>query len=605
MGQLFHILRRNEASVMPHHLLFYDCETRAVELGPTSEKHLLRLGVVNRWRKATKRDRELNHTFTFRSAFDFWEYVESCTRPGTKLILLAHNQHFDFTAVNGFQELASRGWSMQRPVLSSGLFIVSFVRDQAKIQVLDLGNWFPFPLWMLGKRIGLHKLEIDFDTCTEKELELYCRRDVDILQRTFLNWLQFLDSNDLGNFRNTISSQAMQAYRHRFMQQELFIHANPDAILLERESYRGGRTECFHIGHVKGPLWYVDFNSLYPSVMQNHLFPRKLVAVERFPTRKGLIRAMDRFLVIARVDIKIKRPAIAYRAKRLVFPVGEFTTTLTTPELQWVLENGRILNVDQYVMFEYAPIFKKYVTEVFKLRRGFQRDEDVVGDFMAKQLLTSLYGKFGQKEQIMRKVGNAPPEMVEVRSAYNVDDHQRFELVTFGGSCYMKMPGEKESRHSFPAISSFVTAYARMKLWRAMEQAGRENVFYCDTDSLFVNEEGFNNLENLIHPSKLGHLKVKGESDGMFIFGAQDYEFGSKSVIKGIRKDAIELKPGFFRQARFLKFRSLLRRGSLDAPIVEMRTKHLRRRYRKGVVHRDGSVTPFVMPVERPSPFYS
>lgn len=589
----------------PSHLLFYDCETRAIELGPFAEKHFLRLGVVNRWQKATKSHPELRRSFTFRSVFDFWEYVESCTRPGTKLILLAHNQHFDFTTVNGFQELASRGWSMQRPVLSSSLFIVSFVRDKAKIQVLDIGNWFPFPVAMLGDRIGLPKLKIDFDTCTEKELERYCRRDVDIISQTFHSWLQFLESHDLGNFRNTISSQAMQAYRHRFMRHKILIHANPDATLLERESYRGGRTEAFHIGAVEGPLWYVDFNSLYPSVMQNNLFPRKLVAVERFSNRKGLLRAMDKFLVVARVKVKISEPAVAYRAKRLVFPVGEFTTTLTTPELQWVLEHGRILDVDQYVMFEYAPLFKQYVTEIFKLRRGFQRHEDIIGELMAKNLLTSLYGKFGQKEQIMRKVGKAPSEMTEVRKSYDVTSRQFSELVTFGGACYQRIPGEKESRHSFPAISSFVTAYARMKMWRAMEQAGRQNVFYCDTDSLFINEEGFDNLENLIHPWKLGYLKIKGQADGMFIFGTQDYEFGGKSVIKGIRKDAIELKPGFFRQARFLKFRSLIRRGSLDAPIVEMRTKHLRRAYKKGVVHRDGSVTPFVMPVPRPSPFYS
>ncbi|GAJ18368.1 unnamed protein product, partial [marine sediment metagenome] len=39
-----------------------------------------------------------------------------------------------------------------------------------------------------------------------------------------------------------------------------------------------------------------------------------------------------------------------------------------------------------------------------------------------------------------------------------------------------------------------------------MQQVGKENYFYCDTDSLFVNEEGLCRLQNKIDSVCLGSL---------------------------------------------------------------------------------------------------
>lgn len=589
---------------MPGHIFFYDCETLAFKIGPTEAKHLLKLGVACYWRRPYYRHLEKEEWLTFREPSEFWDFVESKARAKTKILVIAHNQHFDFAVVDGFRELASRGWSIQRPALGSDIFIVSFTKNGAKIQVLDSTNWFKFSIRTLGDRLGLPKLTINFGDCSEDELETYCTRDVQILKRTFLEWCDFLEEQDLGNFRPTISSQAMQAYRHRFMPYQIFIHAHPDAISLERASYRGGRAECFFIGDIKTKLYHLDFNSLYPSVMKTHLYPHKLVFVQRHPTRERLERALQRYLVIAKLRIKIEEPGIAYRANRLVFPIGEFEATLTTPEILWVKDHGSILKVGQYSQYEGAPLFRTYVQELFQLRRQFQIHEDRVGDLMTKLMLNSLPGKFGQKQNRMVKLGQADPSQVEVSKAYWVEKKQFFDQVTFGGASYMVDRTDKEARHSFPGISAFVTAYARMKLWRTIKKAGRSNVFYCDTDSIFTNQEGFDKLEKLIHPTDLGRLKVKGVADKMTIFDVQDYEFGSKQTIRGVKADAVELKPGFFRQARFLRFRSLARRKSLDAPIVQQWTKQLRRRYRKGTVNPDGTVTPFVLPVTPPHPLF-
>ncbi|MBA7571642.1 hypothetical protein ES708_13408 [subsurface metagenome] len=148
---------------------------------------------------------------------------------------------------------------------------------------------------------------------------------------------------------------------------------------------------------------------------------------------------------------------------------------------------------------------------------------------------------------------------------------------------------------SFPAIAAHVTGYARMYLWSLMQQAGWGNYFYCDTDSLIVNEVGLCRLQNKIDKSLLGGLKIDSVGSTVLLRGLKDYSFGAKTVIKGIRKNAVKLATGVYSQEKWPSFRGLLRSGQPEDYIVETVTKHLTRNYTKGDVNLDGVVRPYVL----------
>ncbi|GAH30349.1 unnamed protein product, partial [marine sediment metagenome] len=111
-----------------------------------------------------------------------------------------------------------------------------------------------------------------------------------------------------------------------------------------------------------------------------------------------------------------------------------------------------------------------------------------------------------------------------------------------------ELKGYKESFNSFPAIAAHVAALGRLHLWRLMKMAGKENYFYCDTDSLLVNNEGLQNLSKELDNDKLGSLKVIEETDSANIKGLKDYTIGDKTAIKGIRKLAIQIEDGVYEQ---------------------------------------------------------
>ena len=156
------------------------------------------------------------------------------------------------------------------------------------------------------------------------------------------------------------------------------------------------------------------------------------------------------------------------------------------------------------------------------------------------------------------------------------------------------MTGHGESFDSFPAIAAHVTAYARMYLWQLMQQAGYGNYFYCDTDSLIVNEVGLCNLQNKRSEVLLGGLKIDSVGSAVQLRGLKDYSFGVKDVVKGVTKNAVKLREGVFRQEQWPSFRGLLRSDDPNVYIVGSTVKHLTREYAKGDVMPDGVVVPFV-----------
>jgi len=595
MGTFYHILRPNKRCGAPSTFIFYDTETTEKARLDGAVEHHLKLGVAC-YHKRRRKCKPTEQWLTFRSPTEFWSWVTSKLEPKKPLWLIAHNQHFDFMVVQGFPQLARLEFTATRPIIDSNRFIVSFVKPPYKIEVVDSLNWFKSSIAQLGRVLGLPKLKINFKTCSDEELEVYCKRDVEILKETMLKWIQFLKENDLGNFQKTIAAQAFAAFRHRFMKHPIAIHANPNVIPLERKAYFGGRTECFYIGRIKEPIYVLDFNSLYPSVMRDNLFPVKLAKYGENLKVEWLEKCLNRFLVIAEVTVKTDVPAFPYRAEKLVFPTGTFTTYLCTPELKLALQKAKILNVGEYALYYGAPIFSDYVKTLYFLRRKFKREGNKVYDLLTKLLLNSLYGKFGQKQDVIREVGIAPPDIVAFNEIYYVTERKNYVEWIFGGKIFLREATDKEWKHSFPAIAAHVSSYARVKLWRAIEQAGLGNVYYCDTDSLFVNQQGLENLKDMLSSYELGKLKLEHSSYQTLIFGLKDYILNGKRKLKGISREAVRISDNVFVQPKWLKFRSLIRQGQLEHPIVETTIKKLRRVYDKGVVLPDGRVRPFQLP---------
>ena len=151
--------------------------------------------------------------------------------------------------------------------------------------------------------------------------------------------------------------------------------------MLFRSAYRGGRAEAFYIGSIKGePLDVLDVNSLYPFVMKEKEYPIRFVRRYKNIKAEELKELMKKYLVIGEAEIEVKEPIIGVKGERLIFPIGNWTAVLTSPEIEMVLVKGKIKRINWILVYNKAPIFKKYVEYCYNKRLEAKRENNRVFD---------------------------------------------------------------------------------------------------------------------------------------------------------------------------------------------------------------------------------
>lgn len=528
----------------------------------------------------------------FDSLSQFWEWVHSKTRPKTKLYLFCHNTAFDLPVCDVFNELPRRGYSLTRAIIDAPPTILQFTSDTRTLIFLDTLNIWRMSLAFLGTTIGLPKMEMPDNNNVEREWDRYAKRDVEIIRAACLQWFEHLKKNDMGGFAPTLASQAMVLFRHKYMKHKIFIDTNERALKLTRSGYYGGRVECFRIGQFKEEFYALDVNSMYPAVMRENNYPIKLIGHTFYASLQDLSLWLKTNSVCARVEIDTPEPFAPVRTKnKLIFPNGRFECILSTPELIYAIHKGYILRVNEVAVYDHAPIYRAMMDDMQIIKARAKLEGDTVLEFHTKKLQNSLYGKEGQSGIKWQENDWIEDKTCKQWAELDMETGKVIQHRQLAGLHQIK-ENEGESRESFPAIAAHVTAYARMQLWEIINDAGRENVYYCDTDCVFVNSRGRDKLSHRLDDYKLGALKIAKQAIELRISGNKDYEFGETLKIKGVRNNAVWLDEWTISQEQWTGLKGLVREGDMTAPRTRKIIKHLSRVYSKGVVSEAGVVTP-------------
>lgn len=592
--RIAHFINPNKRESRPHHAIFFDTETTAVPLPQGGERLGLKLGWACYWGGPGEKDQKRLEWCFFQSREAFWSFLSEHLSPDEELYLIAHNIAFDFRIVGGFEHARQEWWQIEFLYHKGMTTLLTYQTGEGELRLLDMGNFFATSLAEIGKVVGIEKTEADFANCSFQELSDYCRNDVQILIAAWETWLGFLDEHDLGDFRQTLAAQAMSAYRHNAMSYPIKIHGDMKVCELERDAYRGGRVECFSVGNLPKEQYYqLDVNGMYCYMMSQHEYPRMLKSWPLTLNVKELAAAAKKHCVIARVILRTDVPAFPFRAQTFnLYPVGTFQTVLSTPELEFALEHCEILKVGKVAIYERAPIFRAYAEYFAELKDFYWKSGNQPFREISKKFANSLYGKFGQTNIETDLSFELPPIGPREAPYYDWRVKRWYRIYQLGHQVVFEKSGG-ESFNSFPAIPAHVTAYARMYLWSLIEQAGIENCFYCATDSLIVNQQGYDNLADMIDDYELGKLKVEARARELEIWGPNNFRLGDKFKSGGIKKNATRLSRDVFSQDTFLGLRGAIRGGDPDLVTVKRIEKKMHRRIKTGEVQPSGRVKPF------------
>lgn len=423
---------------------------------------------------------------------------------------------------------------------------------------------------------------------------------------------------DLGSLQTTAAAQAWYCYRRSHMTHKIQVHPIDKALSLERAAYYGGRCECFRLGTFRQKLYHLDVNSMYTALGMIQLFPTRLVVT--FNKGEGVLAdyLRDNCFMVADVTIETSIPQWPAREKvkidadiepyqrggreRVIYPVGKFRTALCGVELLLAATSGVIKDWHRVQYYEQEPIMKHWCQWALNARQdiGLSPLRHLKG--VMKKIMNALPGKWGQRAK--QWVDLAPPGLGS-DIPFDVDQW----LMEWGGNPvsgdltqYRTIAGQTQflsqellCNNSCPVVSAAWTAFGRQFLWSIIQEAGMENVYYCDTDSVIVNEAGMSALmgSGAVHESIPGRMKLRESSDDVQILGIRRYRFGPRWCVAGPFGGEVkgeELPPSWEEHEGF---GGQLWHASVGHSVRVKRKAKWRKEYHHGMVGDDGVVLPF------------
>lgn len=649
-----HIFRKTKNLNMQDNFIFMDTESKEEQIHKKLKKLTFEMGSSIFW----NRSENIKESILFYEISEFWDKVEdSFDEEHQQFIMFAHNMQFDFKMVDGFKELEKRNWKLDNHYVRNKTFILIFKKDNYVLHIWDTTNYVSYGLKELGKVVGLPKLEIDLKKCSKKELQTYCMRDAKILFEFIKHFINFLLENDLSRLKATASSTTFNAFRHRFYnpkEDTIWIHDFKRAILLERLSYRGGITDVFRLGKHE-EIYKTDINSHYPKPMRDMKLPTKLIYHSHECDKKlcGLFDDDDlsianltkkdfnkisknlmkiynshkeNYGIIARITCFLpKKYAYIlndFGLKKGSFAYGKFQIVLCSPELKFIEKYGKILKIHEINIYEIKQVFREFVDFFYGLKAKFSKEGNKVYKEICKLFLNGFYGKWGQREYISEEMDNTHDYLIKNQEAILEIVKSKRDLIKKSSFVYLGCLNSKElyvidkklhlsyntknnSKESFVAISAFITSQSRMNLVDYILLVKRKNLYYVDTDSLFVNQKGFNRLlkSGLVDDYILGYIKKEGFGNCQF-YNPKFYDFydteknqqirkckginQEKSIILSESKNHCE-----YQVQQWDKFKSAMKKGNDSIQLINDITKVMSKKYDKQKILYNGFTEAF------------
>lgn len=482
--------------------------------------------------------------------FDVDSFVEFAHNADT---VWFHNMKYDASFVN--YRLLEKGWT----------YSPSPVKGEAHINVIQAGDrWiqytimypdghmtnlndsmtkYPFSLEAVAETLGIEgKSDDDF---TKRREPSYRADAIDIARvegdtRILKTAMEIMYSEDMTHM--TSASDAWAEYKKTVSKDDWkdwypmnlpeTFEFSDGYVMNVRDSYRGG---WVHVNpRYKGKTLFnvdvYDMNSMYPSMMY----------IKELPYGKPVMRAEPK-----PDELYIVSFSASFRVKKGMFPTYQRRNSVLSVQADYVMESQGIeqltmtcidyelfkkhYDIDyegghHYLCFKKRKdMFKKYIdhwsARKINAKNGGEKQ-------IAKRMLNSLYGKFGQDP---------------VRDlTYPVFTDNGVEWITEHGASVSKY------NDKYLPMACFITAYARQEIMTRADLFGDDFV-YADTDSIHcIRMSDKPRADDLglipIHPKEFNHWKLESSSPHGKYIRAKTYYHADEDYNPIWEGDEVQIK---------------------------------------------------------------
>ena len=361
------------------------------------------------------------------------------------------------------------------------------------------------------------------------ELRTYLKYDCISLYELLEKFYSEFDVNDI---KLTIASTSFSILlKDEKKRKALANYISKENEIEIRKAYKGGRCEVY-IREGQN-LFKYDVNSMYPFVMRNFKYPAG--SMYKFTNEKEIDMYINKFewLGVVKANIKAPYQHIPYLVKKdeklnkLIVPVGIWSDYITTFEYKEALKRGYEIDIiEAYLYSKKENHFEDYVNHYYNIKKTSKGTKKQI----AKLMLNSVYGKFGQKRANDKFY--TLEEIIEKK--LNLNDFTPIDL-----NMYSTKEISYYDRRINPVIALFITAYSRHVLYLGIENVIEKggNVYYADTDAIITD---IKLDEKMVSDTELGKWKLEREINEYIAIEPKLYICDNEKKAKGIPKEAQE-----------------------------------------------------------------
>lgn len=601
----WHYIKPNETTRVPRRLIFLDTEA-ARQSTPFGEVQTWALAVA--CFRAQRPDRKAVEQWeTYDDPELLWKAVDAWVGASGRTVLWTHNLGYDARIAELFELLPALGFTLKaHNLVGKGTWLM-WGRGRASLTMVDSASVFPVELTRLGVHVGLPKLPLPEAGAGGVGLYSRCWRDVEILRAAVLEYLQWLETDDLGNWQLTGAGQSWATFRHRFMDRRLLVHADEAALTAERRAMWTGRCEAYwhgELGYQVVHEW--DLTLAYARIARDITVPVRLVGPmpEDYDWRARL--GSEQTALLLEVTVTTEVPVVpAERDGRILWPVGTFKTTLWDVEIAEALAAGAEVTVHCGWIYHKAPALKRWGEWIVDQLDNLKDMQDHWKYIVLKHWARALIGRFAMTYTKWEEYAHAPTNAVFANSVYDIDTGETFRTVQIGRTMWRDV-GTREWGESMPMVTGYIQATCRVRLWRICQEAPVGSVIYADTDSVLVTDQHSAALADVSRAHPEWGLRLKRSWQGFGVWGPRQIRTGPSVRIAGVSRHAERIDKLTFSGRVWETLEGALKRGHPSSIEIRDRIWDLRgidyRRHSTGfgwtAPHRlprsEGPITPTV-----------
>lgn len=589
-----HYVRRNHSARVPTRHVSIDTEaTRTTDGRSELQGWLLGHAIFSEYTPAGVWRRR---SVSYSTPDALWADITQYARPRRRTVIWAHNLAYDLRISRAIQAMAMLGWTLVDIRLSSQGTWVRWESDGRTLVGVDSFSVWPTKLATIGAMMGVPKMGYDPHASIER-MSAYCQRDAEILATAVERYTCWLRDADLGNWQLTGAGQAWAHWRHRHLTHNILVGDTVGSRDMERRAMWTGRAEAYRVGENPTETVYDwDWENSYARICRDVSTPVAQHSIGSRCSLDVLLRSVPRYAILAQVRVRTEYPCVpAEHDGHILWPIGDFSTTLWDPELCMLAEHAEKVQVERVVYYKRGFALREWAQSIIAdLHRP---DTEVPGwqKTILKHWSRALIGRFAMRYRVWEDFATLPEFDLTTFEGHDWETGIKTAFLQVGRE--LKRLGEEEDpTDSAPFVTGYVMSVARARLWQVGQAIGWEHVLYVDTDSLLVDGVGNRRLIDLAGDPRVDGLRLKHTYRGWAIAGPRQLVLGGEPHVAGVPKSAVQVGPWAFEGESWRGLQSSLTSGEHDQVRVTSRTFHVHGRDRRREHTSDGATVPIRLP---------